>query len=54
VVQKFPDGIEPVIAYAASKGLGFGLYSDAGTETCAGRPGGLGHETIDAQTYAQW
>jgi len=34
--------------------LKFGLYSDAGTETCAGRPGSLGYEEIDAQTYAKW
>jgi len=30
------------------------LYSDAGTATCAGRPGSLNHEASDAQTYASW
>jgi len=30
------------------------LYSDAGTNTCQGRPGSLGYETIDADTYAYW
>lgn len=30
------------------------MYSDAGTNTCAGRPGGMGYETIDATTYASW
>jgi alpha-galactosidase len=40
--------------YAHSKGLRFGLYSDAGYKTCAGRPGSLGYEKQDAQTYASW
>ena len=34
--------------YAHSKGLYFGLYSDAGSNTCAGRPGSLNYEEIDA------
>ena len=37
-----------------SKGLKFGLYSDAGYQTCQKRPGSLGFERIDAQTYADW
>jgi len=40
--------------YAHTNGLKFGLYSDAGTKTCAGRPGSLGHETNDARSYASW
>jgi len=40
--------------YVHSKGLKFGIYSDAGTHTCAGRPGSKGYEHIDAQTYAEW
>jgi alpha-galactosidase len=32
----------------------FPHYSDAGTKTCAGRPGGLGHEYQDAVQYASW
>ena len=43
-----------MIKYIHSKGLKFGLYSDAGTNTCACRPGSLGYEEIDANTYAQW
>ena len=50
----FPNGIKPLVDYAHSKGLLFGLYSDAGTKTCAGRPGSLGYEEIDAKTYAEW
>jgi len=54
VDPRFPNGIKPLVDYAHSKGLKFGLYSDAGTNTCQGRPGSLGYETIDAQTYAEW
>ena len=43
-----------MVDYAHSKGLLFGLYSDAGTKTCAERPGSLGYEEIDAKTYAEW
>ncbi|XP_004364049.1 alpha-galactosidase [Capsaspora owczarzaki ATCC 30864] len=50
----FPSGIAALANYIHSKGLLFGLYSDAGTNTCEGRPGSLGYETIDAQTYASW
>jgi alpha-galactosidase len=50
----FPNGIKPLVEYAHSKGLLFGLYSDAGTYTCQKRPGSLGYEEIDAQTYAEW
>lgn len=37
-----------------SKGLNFGLYEDWGTKTCAGYPGVLGHEELDAKTFAEW
>lgn len=37
-----------------SKGLKFGLYEDWGTKTCAGYPGVLGHEELDAKTFAEW
>lgn len=40
--------------YIHSKGLLFGLYSDAGYKTCEGRPGSLKYETEDANTYAKW
>src|SRR5579875_1308741 len=45
---KFPDGIKAVADYVHSKGLKLGIYEDAGTATCAGYPGSLGHETQDA------
>ena len=52
--QRFPDGIKPLADYAHSKGLKFGIYSCAGTHTCAGKPGSYGFEEIDAQTFAEW
>jgi alpha-galactosidase len=52
--QRFPHGMKAVGDYIHSLGLKFGVYSDAGTKTCAGRPGGLGHEYQDALQYAAW
>jgi len=52
--QRFPHGMKPVGDYIHSLGLKFGVYSDAGTMTCAKRPGGLGHEYQDALQYAAW
>lgn len=40
--------------YVHSKGLKFGLYSDAGVKTCQGRPGSYGYEKMDAKKYAEW
>jgi alpha-galactosidase len=51
---KFPDGIKGTADYVHAKGLKLGIYEDAGTATCAGYPGSLGHEQIDAQTFADW
>src|ERR1700732_518844 len=52
--QRFPDGVKAVGDYIPSLGLKFGVYSDAGSKTCAGRPGGLGHEYQGALQYAAW
>jgi alpha-galactosidase len=52
--QRFPHGIKAVADYVHAKGLRFGIYTDAGTKTCQGRPGTLDHETQDARTYAAW
>ena len=51
---KFPDGMKAVADYVHSKGLKLGIYEDAGTATCAGYPGSLGHEQQDAKTFAGW
>ncbi|WP_406252075.1 NPCBM/NEW2 domain-containing protein [Streptomyces atratus] len=54
--QRFPNGIKEVADYVHSKGLKIGIYTSAGTKTCAsvGFPGALGHEYSDAQQFADW
>jgi alpha-galactosidase len=52
--QRFPSGIKALADYVHSLGLRFGIYSDAGSKTCAGRPGSRGHEFQDALQYAAW
>jgi alpha-galactosidase len=52
--KQFPSGIKALADYVHSRGLKFGLYSDAGAKTCAGRPGSQGHEYQDALQYARW
>ncbi len=52
--QRFPGGIRALADYVHSLGLKFGLYSDAGTQTCQHRPGTRGYEYQDARQYAAW
>jgi alpha-galactosidase len=52
--QRFPSGMKALADYVHSKGLKFGVYSDAGTGTCQKRPGSKDHETVDARSYAEW
>jgi alpha-galactosidase len=59
--SKFPAGIPALADYIHGKGLKIGIYSTPNTKTCAGLYGGytagvgsLGHETTDAQTFADW
>ena len=49
---KFPHGMKALIDYVHYKGLKFGLYNCAGTQTCAGYPGTRGYEYQDARFYA--
>jgi alpha-galactosidase len=51
---RFPSGIKALADYVHSKGLKFGIYSDAGTMTCGDRPGSYGYEDKDAQLFAEW
>jgi len=53
-ISKFPSGMKAIGDYIHSKGLKFGIYSDAGPLTCAGWPGSRGYEEIDAQTFASF
>ncbi len=52
--ERFPSGMKTLVDYVHSKGLKFGIYSDAGTKTCQKRPGSRGYEFQDARTYASW
>lgn len=52
--ETFPSGMKALGDYLHSKGLKFGIYSDAGCLTCAKKPGSLGREYQDAMTYASW
>ncbi|CAM0142514.1 hypothetical protein VKS41_001974 [Umbelopsis sp. WA50703] len=51
---KFPEGINGTAAKVHALGLKLGIYSDAGTNTCAGYPGSYGYEQIDAETFSDW
>jgi alpha-galactosidase len=51
---RFPSGMRALGDYIHSKGLKFGIYSDAGRKTCGGRPGSQGYEFLDARQYAAW
>lgn len=53
-LKRFPSGMKALADYVHSKGLKLGVYSDAGSQTCGGRPGSRGYEFQDAQTYANW
>ncbi len=50
---KFPD-MKALADYIHNKGLKFGVYTDAGTKTCAGYEGTKGHDEIDCKVYAKW
>ena len=52
--DKFPSGMKALGDYIHSKGLKFGIYSDAGTKTCGEMPGSYGYEEKDAQLFADW
>jgi alpha-galactosidase len=52
--KRFPSGMKALSDYVHAKGLKLGIYSDAGSQTCGGRPGSRGYEFQDAMTYANW
>ena len=53
-LEKFPNGIQPVISQINRMGMKVGLYSSNGTLTCEDLPASLGREELDAQTIADW
>jgi alpha-galactosidase len=52
--ERFPGGLAALADYVHAKGLKIGIYSDAGTMTCAKRPGSGDFEAKDAAQYARW
>lgn len=50
--NKFPSGFKALTDRIHSLGLRVGIYSSAGTKTCAGYPGSLYNEVADAQAWA--
>ena len=52
--QRFPSGMKALADYVHSKGLKLGIYSDAGSQTCGGRPGSRGpHSTLHRPSRGQ-
>ena len=52
---KFPGLANGSLAtYVHSRGLKLGIYGDQGLYDCGGQPGNLGHEALDAATFASW
>ncbi|KAI1310163.1 glycoside hydrolase family 27 protein [Xylaria venustula] len=52
--SRFPNGISGVADKIHELGFKIGIYSSAGTETCAGYPASIGYESIDASSWAAW
>lgn len=59
--ERFPGGIRALADYVHGRGLKLGLYANPGSRSCGniyndypGRVGSLGHEELDARTFAAW
>jgi len=53
--KKFPSGMKALADYIHSRGLKFGIYTDAGFMDCVSdQPGSKGFEEKDARTFAEW
>ncbi|EPS41014.1 hypothetical protein H072_5097 [Dactylellina haptotyla CBS 200.50] len=52
--SKFPNGMKWLADQVHALGLKIGIYSSAGTLTCAGYPASLGREQQDANLWASW
>ena len=51
---KFPAGMKALGDYLHKLGFKFGIYGCAGSKTCGGYPGSMGHEYQDARLFASW
>ncbi len=52
--EKFPSGMKALGDYLHERGFKLGIYSCAGSRTCADYPGSQGHEFQDALLFASW
>jgi len=52
--KRFPSGMKALADHVHGQGLKIGIYSDAGKQTCGGKPGSQGYEYQDAKQYARW
>jgi alpha-galactosidase len=50
----FPSGIQSLVQSLNGQGIQLGLTTSRGPTTCGGRPGSLGYEVNDANSYVQW
>jgi len=50
----FPHGMPWLGDYLHSRGFNFGIYTNAGNQTCGLYPGSQDHEEIDAKTFERW
>ena len=52
---RFPSGMAALGDWLHGRNLTFGLYTSRATRTCSGQmPGSLGHEVLDAATFAAY
>lgn len=52
--NSFPGGMPALVEKINALGLKAGIYSSNGTLTCEALPASLGHEAVDADTFAEW
>ena len=50
----FASGIPSLAEKVHGMNMSFGIYTDRAGKTCGGRVASLGHEALDAKTYASW
>ena len=53
-LRTFPGGMPAFVQKLNQKGFKAGIYSSNGTLTCEDLPASLGHERLDAETFAEW
>ena len=47
-------GIKPLADWLHARGFKIGIYTSASASACGGNWGSRGHETTDAQAFADW